>query len=446
MQVESSINHSRRLPPHDNVAERSVLGAMLFSPDAVVEAFGLLEPDHFYRPGHARIFGAMQALFEESEPIDEVTVQARLKEAGELESVGGASFLATLGDGVPSSANAGHYAKIVREQALKRRVIAVGSVMVSKGYSDTSDVEELIDDAESSIFQLNSDVDVRAYVPINETIKDAFVLLEKRCQDKTAITGVASGFNRLDHMTGGFQPSDLIIVAGRPSMGKTALALNMAQHAAVCEDKKVLIFSLEMSRDQLTMRMLCSEARIDSTRMRGGFLGDADWPKLSAAADSLSKASIHIDDTGAISLTEVRAKCRRIQAEKGLDLVIIDYLQLMRGKVKGDSSREREISEISRGLKALARELDVPVIALSQLNRALEQRQDKRPMLSDLRESGAIEQDADVIAFVYRDDYYNAESEDRGLAEVIVGKQRNGATGKVKLSFLNQYTKFENLT
>ncbi|MED5464763.1 MAG: replicative DNA helicase, partial [Myxococcota bacterium] len=440
MDFESVSNNSRRLPPHDTSAERSVLGAMLFSSDAVVDAFGVVEPSHFYRSGHAKIFTAMQALFERNDPIDEVTVQACLRESGELEAVGGVSFLASLGDGVPSAANVGHYARIVREQALKRRLIAAGSVIVSKGYSNETDVEELLDEAESSIFQITSDSEQRAYVSLNETVKDAFKALEKRCEDKSAITGVPSGFTRLDHMTAGFQPSDLIIVAGRPSMGKTALALNMAQHAAIAEGKKVLIFSLEMSRDQLTMRMLCSQAKIDSTRMRGGFLGEHDWPKLSAAAEVLSKAPVQLDDTGAISLMEVRAKCRRMQAELGLDLVIIDYLQLMQGKVRKDGSREREISEISRGLKALAREVNVPVIALSQLNRALEQRQDKRPMLSDLRESGAIEQDADVIAFVYRDEYYNPESEDRGMAEIIVGKQRNGATGNIKLNFLQEYT------
>jgi replicative DNA helicase len=280
---------------------------------------------------------------------------------------------------------------------------------------------------------------------MNELVKEAFKAIEKRFEEKTAITGVPTGFSEFDKMTAGLQPSDLIIVAGRPSMGKTALALNMAQSAAVEQGKGVAVFSLEMAKEQLVMRMLCSQARIDASRMRGGFLKDSDWPKLAKAAGQLSQAPIYIDDTGAISILEMRAKCRRLQADKGLDLIMVDYLQLMRGSSSSDGSREREISEISRGLKALARELSVPVIALSQLNRSLEQRQDKRPMLSDLRESGAIEQDADVITFVYRDEYYNPESEDKGLAEIIIGKQRNGATGTVKLTFLKHFTLFADL-
>jgi replicative DNA helicase len=445
IQLETGQERQGRLPPQDLNAERSVLGAMMLEVGAVSDAIGGLKADHFYRPAHAKVFEAMRELYDRSEPIDEITLQARLKESGALEEVGGVSFLASLSDGVPSAANIAHYAKIVRERALIRRLIATTSSIASKGYEGTTDIEQLLDDAEVSIFEITSDRDQRSFSTMNELVKEAFKAIEKRFEEKTAITGVPTGFSEFDKMTAGLQPSDLIIVAGRPSMGKTALALNMAQSAAVEQGKGVAVFSLEMAKEQLVMRMLCSQARIDASRMRGGFLKDSDWPKLAKAAGQLSQAPIYIDDTGAISILEMRAKCRRLQADKGLDLIMVDYLQLMRGSSSSDGSREREISEISRGLKALARELSVPVIALSQLNRSLEQRQDKRPMLSDLRESGAIEQDADVITFVYRDEYYNPESEDKGLAEIIIGKQRNGATGTVKLTFLKHFTLFADL-
>ena len=445
IQLEAGQERQGRIPPQDLNAERSVLGAMMLEVGAVSDAIGGLKADHFYRPAHAKVFEAMRALYDRSEPIDEITLQARLKENGSLEEVGGVSFLASLSDGVPSAANIAHYAKIVRERALIRRLIATTSSIATKGYEGTTDIEQLLDDAEVSIFEITSDRDQRSFSSMNELVKEAFKAIEKRFEEKSSITGVPTGFSEFDKMTAGLQPSDLIIVAGRPSMGKTALALNMAQSAAVEQGKSVAVFSLEMAKQQLVMRMLCSQARIDASRMRGGFLKDSDWPKLAKAAGQLSQAPIYIDDTGAISILEMRAKCRRLQADKWLDLIMVDYLQLMRGSSSSDGSREREISEISRGLKALARELSVPVIALSQLNRSLEQRQDKRPMLSDLRESGAIEQDADVITFVYRDEYYNPESEDKGLAEIIIGKQRNGATGTVKLTFLKQFTLFADL-
>ena len=445
IQLEAGQERQGRIPPQVLNAERSVLGAMMLEVGAVSDAIGALKADHFYRPAHAKVFEAMRALYDRSEPIDEITLQARLKENGSLEEVGGVSFLASLSDGVPSAANIAHYAKIVRERALIRRLIATTSSIATKGYEGTTDIEQLLDDAEVSIFEITSDRDQRSFSSMNELVKEAFKAIEKRFEEKSSITGVPTGFSEFDKMTAGLQPSDLIIVAGRPSMGKTALALNMAQSAAVEQGKSVAVFSLEMAKQQLVMRMLCSQARIDSSRMRGGFLKDSDWPKLAKAAGQLSQAPIYIDDTGAISILEMRAKCRRLQADKGLDLIMVDYLQLMRGSSSSDGSREREISEISRGLKALARELSVPVIALSQWTRSLEQRQDKRPMLSDLRESGAIEQDADVITFVYRDEYYNPESEDKGLAEIIIGKQRNGATGTVKLTFLKQFTLFADL-
>ena len=445
IQLDSAQSNHRRVPPQDLGAERSVLGAMMLDTNAMSDAIGALQAEHFYRPTHGKVFEAMRDLYDKGEPVDEITVQAKLKELGSLEEVGGVSFIAALADSVPSAANINHYAKIVKERALIRDLIAATSSIVTKGYEGTTDVEQLLDDAEVKIFEITSARDQRAFSPLNEIVKDAFKMIEKRYEQRTAITGIPTGFGEFDTMTAGLQPSDLIIVAGRPSMGKTALALNMAQSAAVNAGKKVAVFSLEMAKEQLVMRMLCSQARIDASRMRGGFLKDSDWPKLAKAAGQLSEAPVYIDDTGAISIMEMRAKCRRLQADKGLDLIMVDYLQLMRGRSGSDGSREREISEISRGLKALARELSCPVIALSQLNRSLEQRQDKRPMLSDLRESGAIEQDADVITFVYRDEYYNTESEDKGIAEIIIGKQRNGATGTVKLAFLKQYTLFTDL-
>ena len=445
IQLDSAPASGGRTPPQDLGAERSVLGAMMLDVNAVSEAVGSLAADHFYRPAHSKIFEAVVELSEKNEPIDEITLQAKLKENGELEAAGGISYLAALTDSVPSAANILHYAKIVRERALLRKLIAAASSITAKGYEGTSDIEQLLDDAEATILEINSDRDKKAFTPLKEIIKVAFTEIEKRYEQKSAVTGIPTGFSLFDKMTAGLQPSDLIIVAGRPSMGKTALALNMAQSAAVSADKNVAIFSLEMSKESLVQRMLCSQARIDASRMRGGFLKDSDWPKLAKAAGQLSQANIFIDDTGAISIMEMRSKCRRLAAEKGLDLIMIDYLQLMRGRAGSDGSREREISEISRGLKALARELSCPVMALSQLNRSLESRQDKRPMLSDLRESGAIEQDADVICFVYRDEYYNPESEAKGQAELIIGKQRNGATGTVHLNWLNQFTLFTNL-
>ena len=445
IQLEPTQERTPRTPPQDLGAERSVLGAMMLDVDAVSEAVGTLESEHFYRPAHAKIFEAAVGLSENNEPVDEITLQAKLKANGELEAAGGTTYLAALTDSVPSAANIIHYAKIVRERALLRKLITAASSIAAKGYEGTSDIEQLLDDAETTILEINTHRDQRAFTPLKEIIKVAFTEIEKRYEQKTTVTGLPTGFTDFDKLTAGLQPSELIIVAGRPSMGKTALALNMAQSAAVNANKKVAIFSLEMSQESLVQRMLCSQARIDASRMRGGFLKDSDWPKLAKAAGQLSQADIYIDDTGALSIMEMRAKCRRLQVEKGLDLIMVDYLQLMRGRSGSDGSREREISEISRGLKALARELNCPIMALSQLNRSLEQRQDKRPMLSDLRESGAIEQDADVICFVYRDEYYNVESESKGQAELIIGKQRNGATGTVNLNFLKQFTLFTNL-
>lgn len=432
-----------RIPPQDVEAERSVLGAMLLDPASLNEVAASIKPDDFYRPTHAYIFEAILALFEKNEPIDEVTVRAQLATDGKLEAVGGSAFLASLTNSVPTAANIGYYADIVRNRAIARRLINAATAIAANVYEGGAEIDLLLDEAESKIFEVTSSRDQRSFVPIKEVVKDAFKLIEKRYEKKEAITGVATGFVDFDRLTAGLQPSDLIILAGRPSMGKTAIALNMAQHAAIREKKPVAVFSLEMSRESLVMRMLCSEGRIDSQRLRGGFLRDSDWPKLAKAAGELADAQIYIDDSGALTVMETRAKARRLQAEKGLGLIVVDYLQLMHGRAE---SREREISEISRGLKALAKEIAVPVLALSQLNRSLESRTDKRPMLSDLRESGAIEQDADVICFVYRDEYYNPESEAKGQAELIVGKQRNGPTGVVHLKFFSEFTRFENLS
>ncbi len=431
-----------RVPPQDTDAERSVLGAMLLERDALLQAVELLAPEDFYRPAHARVFAAMQSLFERSEPVDEVTVAAELKARGDLDKVGGAAAMAALTESVPSAANAGHYAQIVRSRALMRRLIQVATAIATTGYEAGAEIDLMLDDAEAKIFEITRAREHRSFVPIKEVVKDAFKRIETLYQKKESVTGVPTGFVDLDRLTSGLQSGDLIIVAGRPSMGKTALALNMAQHAALKHKTSVAVFSLEMSKEQLVMRMLCSEGRIDSHRLRGGFLRDTDWPKLARAAGTIAEAPLFIDDTGALSILEVRAKARRLQAQHGLGMIVLDYLQLMRGRASTEG-REREISEISRGLKALAKELAVPVVALSQLNRSLEQRTDKRPLLSDLRESGAIEQDADVICFVYRDDYYHPDSEKKGLAEIIVGKQRNGPTGTVELRFFGEYTRFE---
>jgi replicative DNA helicase len=427
-----------RVPPQNLDAEESVLGAILLDNTAIDRVTGMLQPDDFYRENHRKIFRAMQALADRSEPADLVTLGEQLRSRGELADVGGAAYLAELAERVPTAANVAHYARMVRDKAVLRNLIGTATSIAERGYGG-QDVKELLDRAEQEIFAL-SEREVRpAFVRLDGLLNSTFDTIERLFEQKQSVTGVPTGFVDFDRLTAGLQPSDLIIVAGRPSMGKTALCMNIAENAALKSDAGVAIFSLEMSKEQLVMRMLCSEARIDSQRLRGGFLKDSDWPKLAKAAGMLAEAPVFIDDTGAISILEMRAKARRLQAEKGLGMIIVDYLQLMRGRTSNEG-REREISEISRGLKALAKELAVPVVALSQLNRSLEQRQDKRPMLSDLRESGAIEQDADVIMFVYRDEYYNPETNDKG----IVGKQRNGPTDTVKLRFFKEFTRFEN--
>jgi replicative DNA helicase len=374
-----------------------------------------------------------------------VTLVDRLRSVGSLEQAGGADYIPTLADEVPTSAGVVNYAKIVREKAVLRHLIETSTEIVQDCFDAPGDVDQLLDEAERRIFAISEERIRSGFLSMREIVKSSFKTIESLYEKKEHITGIPSGFADIDELTSGFQPADLVIIAGRPSMGKTAFCLNIAQYASMKKEMTVAIFSLEMAKEQLVMRMLCSEARIDAHRLRSGFLGQTDWPKLSTAAGRLADSTIYIDDTPAISSMEMRAKTRRLKADKGLDLVIVDYLQLMSGRSRSDS-REQEISEISRSLKALAKELGVPVLALSQLNRGVESRMDKRPILADLRESGAIEQDADVIIFIYRDEVYNKESMEKGIAEIIIGKQRNGPVGTRKLTWLDKYTRFEDLS
>lgn len=431
-------------PPHNLEAEESLLSALLGDNTALLEVIEILEPGDFYRGAHQKIYAAMCALFERNDPIDTVTVKNQLKESGWLEAVGGAASLARLWD-VPPAVDAAHYARIVRDKAVLRRLIEKAHAITKRCYREQGRADEILDFAEASIFEVTDKKTRQSFFPISQLISANFDALDEKQRHKSLVTGVPTGFTHLDNLTSGLQKSDLIIIAARPSMGKTALALNIARNAAVDAGVPTAIFSLEMSKEQLSLRMLCAEARIDSSRLRGGFFTKEDWDRLTDAADVLSAAPIFIDDSASLTALEVRAKARRLKMEKNLGLIIIDYLQLMQGR-PGAERRDLEISDISRSLKSLAKELDVPVVALSQLNRMLEQRTDRRPRLSDLRESGALEQDADVVAFIYRDEVYNKEDNNphKGTAEIILAKQRNGPTGEVLLTFLNTYTRFEN--
>ncbi len=444
----------KRVPPQSIEAEMSVLGGILLENEAINQVLELLVVEDFYREPHRKIFKAMLELSELREPCDFITLTMMLKKRGDLDEAGGGAYLATLVDYVPTAANIAYYAKIVKEKSIARRLINASTDIITQGYDERTDLTELLDRAQRVVLEISENQMKRAFYEIKALLKDTFKSLEELSERQNHITGVESGFADLDKMTAGFQRGDLIIIAGRPSMGKTAFALNIAQYAAIHAEKpvSVAVFSLEMSKEQLAMRLLCSESRIDASRMRTGNLADGDWSKLTKGAESLSSGKIFIDDTPAITSTEMRAKVRRLKAEHGVGMVVVDYLQLMRG---GDriESRQQEISEISRSLKALAKELSIPVVALSQLNRSLESRTDKRPMMSDLRESGAIEQDADVIAFVYREAVYCEDCRKRDNsctlgherdAEVIIGKQRNGPIGTVQMIFCGEYTKFEN--
>ena len=414
--------------------------------ETVYTVMEILEPPAFYQPSHRLIFSTMLDLSERGEPIDIVTLVDRLRSAGSLDKAGGPDYIPTLADEVPTSAGVANYAKIVKEKAVLRNLIETSTEIVQDCFEAPGDVDQLLDEAERRIFAISEERIRSGFLSMKEIVKSSFKTIESLYEKKEHVTGVPTGFADIDELTSGFQPSDLIIIAGRPSMGKTAFCLNVAQYASMNKKLTVAVFSLEMAKEQLVMRMLCSEARIDAHRLRSGFLGQTDWPKLSTAAGRLADASIYIDDTPALSSMEMRAKTRRLKADKGLDLVIVDYLQLMSGRSTRSDNREQEISEISRSLKALAKELGVPVVALSQLNRGVESRMDKRPILADLRESGAIEQDADVIIFIYRDEIYNKESMEKGIAEIIIGKQRNGPVGVRKLTWLDKYTRFEDLT
>lgn len=434
-----------RLPPQNLEAEQCVLGSVLLQQGALVKILEHLTPEDFYREAHKTIFRAMVSLFEKNEPQDLITVTNILSDKNQLEAVGGPAYLANLTDIVPVAANITYYAQIIRNKAVLRSLIQTCTEIASRCYEEQDDIDSLVDDAEQTIFEISRTKSSQDYQPLSKIIPETFKRVEKLAERKELITGVPTGYDDLDRITSGFQSSDLIILAGRPSMGKTALAINIVQNAAIFHKIPVAVFSLEMSKEQLGMRMLCSVSRVDSQDLRTGFIRDHDWPKLARATGILSEAPIFIDDTPAISVLEMRAKSRRLKAEHDIGLVVVDYLQLMRGRTNAER-REQEISEISRSLKAMAKELNLPVVALSQLNRSLESRPNKRPQLSDLRESGAIEQDADVICFLYRDEIYN-KSEDnprRGIAEVIIGKQRNGPTGSIDLTFIDKYTTFEN--
>jgi replicative DNA helicase len=437
---------SHKLPPQNVEAEQSILGGILIENEALHKVMEILTVDDFYRDAHQMIFNAMLDLSERGEPADLITLMNELRKLNQLDSIGGASYLASLSDSVPTAANIEYYAKIVKEKAILRKLIQTSTEIITKGYEDREDVEELLDEAEQSIFEISENRVKPSFYPIKKIVKDSFEIFQRLYEKKELVTGIPSGFKELDRMTAGFQPSDLIIVAGRPSMGKTALCLNLAQYAAIENKIPIAIFSLEMSKEQLVIRMFCSEAHVEGNRLRTGFLNESDWPKLTIAAGNLSEAPIFIDDSPALSVLELRAKARRLKGEYGLGMLIIDYLQLMRGRAKVES-RQQEISEISRSLKALAKELNIPVIAVSQLSRKTEERTGNRPQLSDLRESGAIEQDADLILFLYRDEVYNRSDENpnKGKAEIIIGKQRNGPIGKIELQFEDKFTAFREL-
>lgn len=432
-----------RVPPQNIDAEKAVLGSMMLETEAITQVETILEPDDFYLEAHRKIFQGIINLAERDEPIDLISVNEELRQQNQIEEIGGSSYITELANWVPTAANAEYYAKLVKNKSLLRRLITTAGNIANLGYQAEEEVDILLDKAEQMVFSLAEGRTAQGIHQIKDVLVDAFERLEKVYETEGGITGVASGFYELDYMTSGFQPSDLIIIAARPSMGKTALVLNMAQNMAVKNKVPVAIYSLEMSKEQLAQRLLCAEAKINGQHLRSGQLQDKDWLVLSHALGRLSEAPIFIDDTPGITLMELRAKARRLKAEHGLGLIAIDYLQLMQGNGRIEN-RQQEISEISRSLKALARELEVPVIALSQLSRAVESRINKRPQLSDLRESGSIEQDADLVLFIYRDEYYNPESDKKGIAELIIAKQRNGPVGTVETIFMKDYTRFEN--
>ena len=434
-----------KVPPQNIDAEKSVLGSMLIDEEAIGVAIEAIDEAWFYDLSHQRIFRAIIELYNVRKNVDLITLSDKLRNDNALEEIGGATYLSDLIDLVPTSANVVHYAQIVKEKGILRQLIQNSTQIIKESYGkDGKDIESVVDNAERLIFEIADMKQVQRSVHVKDVVKDSIAKIESLYHRKESITGIPTGFSDIDRMTSGLQPSDLIIVAARPSMGKTAFAISIAEYVGITRNTGVAIFSLEMSKEQLVQRMLCSQARVDAQKVRSGFLPASDWPKLTKAAGLLSSSRIFVDDTPAVSVLEIRAKARRLKANNDIQLIVLDYIQLMRGSTRSES-RQQEISEISRSLKSLAKELQVPVIALSQLSRAVESRQDHRPQLSDLRESGAIEQDADVVMLLIREEYYNPTEENRNKAEIILAKQRNGPVGSVEMRFIKEFVRFENL-
>ena len=433
-----------KIPPQNLEAEMAVLGSMLLDEEAISVSCETLSQDYFYKESHRKIFQAILDLYNSNKAVDLITLTNELKKSGILDEIGGASYLTALANSVPTSANITHYANIVKEKGILRTLINNATKIVSFCYETEGNIDEVVDMAERSIFEVSDRKAEGSYLHLKDVVKDSIEIIDRLYQKKAHVTGIPTGFIDFDIKTAGLQSSDLIIIAGRPSMGKSAFALGIAEYAGVVEKIPTAIFSLEMSKEQLVQRMLCAHAKVDAHKVRTGFLATSDWPRLTAAAGKLSEAPIFIDDSPSISVMELRAKARRLKSHHDIQLIILDYLQLMRGS-SNIENRQQEISEISRSLKALARELRVPLIAISQLSRAVESRTDHRPQLSDLRESGAIEQDADLVVLILREEYYNPSPDNQGIADVIIAKQRNGPVGTMKLTFIKEYTRFENI-
>jgi replicative DNA helicase len=432
--------------PQSREAEIAVLGSMMLDRDAIATAIQILDEPSFYSDAHQRIYSSIVDLYDKNKAVEMLTLIEDLKKRGHLEKAGGSSYIAALTSAIPTAANIEHYAGIVKEKSVLRHLITTSTVIIQDCYGDKKDVDDLLDKAETMIFNITSRKhSEKKAIPLKEIIKDSIEAIDSLYQRKEHITGIATGFHELDTKTAGLQKSDLIVIAGRPSMGKSALACSIAEHAGIIEKTPVAFFSLEMSKEQLVQRMLCSHAKVNAHKVRTGFLSQSDWPRLTNTAGKLSEAPIYIDDTPGISALELRAKARRLKAQYDIQLIVLDYLQLMQGPARSEN-RQQEISEMSRSLKALARELNVPIISISQLSRAVEQRADHRPQLSDLRESGAIEQDADLVILLLREEYYSPTEENKGMSEIIIAKQRNGPVGSIKLAFVAEYARFENLS
>lgn len=438
-------NVLNKVPPNDPEAEIAVISSMLFDKEAVILAYELLRADDFYRPDYRAVFEAIIELFLVNMPVDLITLKNRLEEKDVFEKIGGREALAAIAGTVSTSVNLRHYAKIISDKSVLRKLITASRNIIGACFEAEQNIDDILEQANKSIFDISNQRTTTEFTHIRDALVTTVDKIEEIYKLGTKITGVATGFTDLDHKTAGLHPSDLILIAARPSMGKTAIALNIAQYAALRQNVTTAIFSLEMSKEQLVNRLLCAEAMVDANRLRTGALESTDWSKIAKAIGPLSEAPIYLDDTPGITIAEIRSKCRRLKLEKGLGLIVIDYLQLMSGAGGRSDSRQQEISEISRSLKAIAREMECPVIALSQLSRACETRSDHHPILSDLRESGAIEQDADLVSFIYRDEYYNPETEKKGIAEIIIAKQRNGETGTVELMYLGNHVKFVNV-